>query len=132
MIASAELSRTAPVPTRLTGDRFAVVTRGLVKRYGRETALAGVDLQAAEGAVYVLAGANGAGRSTLLRTLLNLTAPDAGEAEVLGLDPRAQGPLVRARVGYVPKLTEAGYRWMIVGRLLRQQATYGLPAPWPL
>ena len=109
--------------TRLQGP-LAVRTEGLAKRYGRETALNGVDLQTPEGAVYVLAGANGAGKSTLLHTLLNLTRPDRGSVEVLGLDPTRQGPLVRANVGYVPETTVAGYRWMTIGRFLQHQAVY--------
>ena len=112
-----------PMVTHLDGP-YAVRTEGLVKRFGREVALKGVDLQVPEGAVYVLAGANGAGKSTLLRTLLNLSGPDTGRSEVLGLDPRKQGPVVRASTGYVPEFTEAGYGWMTVGRLLQHQAAY--------
>ncbi|HEX8568564.1 MAG TPA: ABC transporter ATP-binding protein [Caulobacteraceae bacterium] len=116
--------RTATVPTRLAEGAFAVATHGLVKRYKRETALGGVDLQVPEGAVYVLAGANGAGKSTLLRTLMNMERPDEGRAEVLGLEPRRAGARVRAQIGYVPEGTEAGYRWMKVGRLIEHQALY--------
>ena len=108
---------------RLEGP-FAIQTQGVTKRFGRETALTGVDLQVPEGAVYVLAGANGAGKSTLLRALLNLAPPDAGDVEVLGMRPWKQGPLVRASAGYVPETSEAGYRWMTVGRLLQHQAVY--------
>jgi ABC-2 type transport system ATP-binding protein len=106
------------------GGPFAAVTEGLVKRYGRDTALAGVDLRVPEGAVYVLAGANGAGKSTLLRTLMNLERPDGGRAEVLGLEPRRAGPQVRARLGYVPEGLGTGYGWMRVGRLIEHQAAY--------
>ena len=118
--------RTSPTPDTVVNLQgpHAVRTHGVVKRFGSETALNGVDVQVPEGAVYVLAGANGAGKSTLLRTLMNLSAPNAGDVEVLGLDPRKQGPAVRASIGYVPEFTEAGYGWMTVGRLLQQQATY--------
>jgi len=102
----------------------AIATSGLIKRYGRETALAGVDLTVPDGGVYLLAGANGAGKSSLLRILLNLIAPTAGSATVLGLDPRRDGPGVRAEVGYVPETHQIGYRWMTVGRLMDHLASY--------
>lgn len=102
----------------------AVATHGLTKRYGRETALDRVDLRVPEGAVYVLAGANGAGKTTTLRVLMNLDRPDAGRAEVFGLDTGLRGPEVRAQVGYVPEHADPGYRWMTRGRLMRHAAAY--------
>ena len=105
-------------------NEFAVATHGLSKRYGRETALDRVDLRVPEGAVYVLVGANGAGKSSTLKLLLNLERPDAGSVEVLGMDTGRHGPEVRAQVGYVPEVDGPGYRWMTCGRLLRHAAAY--------
>jgi len=102
----------------------AVITRGLSKRYGADTALDGVDLRVPEGAVYVLVGANGAGKTTTLKILMNLERADAGTAEVLGLDTRARGPDVRAQAGYVPEGHDPGGRWMTCGGLLRHAAAY--------
>jgi ABC-2 type transport system ATP-binding protein len=101
-----------------------VVTHGLVKSFADEPALRGVDLQLPEEAVMVLVGPNGAGKSTLVKILLDLVRADAGSAEVFGLDPRAEGPRVRARVGYVPEQHDWGYGWMPVGRLLRHHSTF--------
>jgi ABC-2 type transport system ATP-binding protein len=112
------------VAEAIGGDSLAVATRGVCKRYRRQTALDGVNLQVPRGAVYVLAGANGAGKSTLLRMFLNLVRPDAGEAEVLGMDPGRRGPEVRAQIGYVAEGAETAYRWMRVGELLRHHAAY--------
>jgi ABC-2 type transport system ATP-binding protein len=50
-----------------------------------------------------LLGANGAGKTTLVKTLLGLTNPTSGEAQVLGLDTRSQGIEIRKRVGYMPE-----------------------------
>lgn len=102
----------------------AVATHGLSRRFGQETALDGVDLRVPEGAVYVLVGANGAGKSTTLKLLMNLERPDAGTAVVFGMDTAARGPEVRAQVGYVPERHEPGYRWMTCGRLLQHVAAY--------
>ena len=102
----------------------AVATHGLSRRYGGETALDRVDLRVPDGAVYVLVGANGAGKSTTLKLLMNLERPDAGTAEVFGLDTGRHGPEVRAQVGYVPEHHDHGHRWMTCGRLLRHVAAY--------
>ena len=112
------------LPVRLGDGPFAVETAGLVKRFGAEYALAGVDLQVPEGAVYVLVGPNGAGKTTTLRILLGLAEPDGGEARVLGLVPGRQAPLVRAQVGYVPERPDWGYPWMTAGRLVEHHAAY--------
>jgi len=111
-------------PSNPAVDGPVVATRGLSRRYGRQTALAGIDLEITAGAVYVLVGANGAGKSTTLRLLMNLERRDGGSAEVLGLDPARQGAEVRAQVGYVPEHAAAGYPWMTCARLLRHVAAY--------
>jgi ABC-2 type transport system ATP-binding protein len=105
-------------------ESFAVATHGLSMRYGRETALDAIDLRVPEGAVYVLIGANGAGKSSAMKVLLNLERPHAGHAEVFGLDTGAHGPEVRAQVGYMPESHEHAYAWMTCGRLIRHVVTH--------
>jgi ABC-2 type transport system ATP-binding protein len=102
----------------------AVATYGLSMRYGSETALAGVDLRVPEGAVYLLIGANGAGKSTAMKVLLNLERPDAGRAEVFGLDTASRGPEVRAQVGYIPESHAHDHAWMTCGRLMQHVAVH--------
>jgi ABC-2 type transport system ATP-binding protein len=106
-------------------NAFAAATYGLSVRYGRETlALAGVDVRVPEGAVYILIGTNGAGKSTAIKVLLNLERPDAGRAEVFGLDTAASGPRVRAQIGYIAEQHEHEYRWMTCGQLIQHVAAY--------
>ncbi|GLC26976.1 ABC transporter ATP-binding protein [Roseisolibacter agri] len=105
------------------GDH-AVATHGLSKRYGRDSALESVDLRVPDGAVYVLVGVNGAGKSTLFKVLMNLERPDAGSAEVFGLDTGRDGPEVRAQVGYVPERQDAPYRSMTCAGLLRHASAF--------
>jgi ABC-2 type transport system ATP-binding protein len=112
------------LPEQDRGGAFAVATHGLSMRYGSETALAGVDLRVPEGAVYVLIGPNGAGKSTAIKVLLNLERPDAGRAEVFGLDTASHGPEVRAQMGYVPEQHEHDYPWMTCGRLIQHAAAH--------
>jgi ABC-2 type transport system ATP-binding protein len=104
----------------------AVATYEVSKRYGRETALDRVNLRVPDGAVYVLVGANGAGKSTTLKVLMNLERADTGTAEILGLDTVRRGPEARAQVGYVPERPDHGYRWMTCGALLGHVASYYL------
>ena len=102
----------------------AVATYELTVRYGRETALAGVDFRVPEGSVYALVGANGAGKSTAMKVLLNLERATDGRAEVFGLDTIAQGPQVRAQIGYVPERHEHDYPWLTCGRLMQHVAAH--------
>jgi ABC transporter DrrB family efflux protein len=78
--------------------RPAVRVSGVVKRFGATTALAGVDLEVPEGMVFGLLGPNGAGKTTLVRILATLLRPDAGEAELLGLDVVADPSKVREQL----------------------------------
>jgi ABC-2 type transport system ATP-binding protein len=101
-----------------------VATYGIAKRYGRDVALDGVDLRVPEGAVYVLAGANGAGKSTTLEVLMNLARADTGTAQILGLDTVRRGPEARAQIGYVPERPGHGYGWLTCQGLLHHVAAY--------
>jgi ABC-2 type transport system ATP-binding protein len=73
--------------------------RGLVKRYGSVTALAGLDLSVPEGTILGLLGPNGAGKTTAVRILTTLLDADEGTAEVAGLDVRTDPQGVRERIG---------------------------------
>jgi ABC-2 type transport system ATP-binding protein len=72
---------------------------GLVKTYGRVRALDGLDLAVPEGTILSLLGPNGAGKTTAVRILTTLLEPDAGTAEVAGIDVRRNPGEVRARIG---------------------------------
>lgn len=67
----------------------AVILTGLRKRYGRVTAVDGVDLLVAPGEVVALLGPNGAGKSTTIDMLLGLITPDTGTVHIFGRSPRA-------------------------------------------
>jgi ABC transporter DrrB family efflux protein len=71
------------------------VSQGWSSASGSTTALAGVDLEVAEGMVFGLLGPNGAGKTTLVRILATLLLPDAGRAELLGHDVVAESSRVR-------------------------------------
>ncbi len=72
---------------------------GLVKRYGDITALDGLDLVVPEGTVLGLLGPNGAGKTTAVRIFATLLEPDAGSAQVAGIDVATNPQGVRERIG---------------------------------
>src|SRR5205085_10790179 len=80
----------------------AVWCSGLHKRYGRQVAVDGVSFTVARGEVMGLLGPNGAGKTSVIKMLLGLVRPDAGEVLLLGRP--ARDPHARARVGYLPEL----------------------------
>jgi len=88
----------------------------VTKRFGAQTALEEVSLEVPPGVVYALLGENGAGKTTAIRIMLGLAAPNSGRAEVLGLDSARQGLEIRRRVGYVPERPTL-YEWMTVGEI---------------
>ncbi len=78
---------------------YAIETHGLVKRFGKTTALAGVDLSARTGSVLGLLGPNGAGKTTAVRILATLLRPDGGSATVSGYDVVRDAHQVRQLIG---------------------------------
>jgi oleandomycin transport system ATP-binding protein len=78
---------------------LVVRAEGLAKRFGKTKALDGVDLVMARGTVLGVLGPNGAGKTTAVRVLATLLRPDAGRAEVAGIDVVRHPERVRRRIG---------------------------------
>lgn len=97
-------------------SRPVIRIENLTKAYRRHKAVDSLSLEVPSGVVFALLGENGAGKTTTIRTLLGLTEPDSGQAEVLGLDCRTQGIEIRRRVGYVAERPTL-YEWMTVDEI---------------
>ena len=79
-----------------------IETRGLVKRYGDQIAVAGVDLVVGPAEIFGLVGPNGAGKTTMMKVLATLLAPTAGEARVCGISVMEDPIEVRRRIRAPP------------------------------
>ncbi|GAA3342415.1 ABC transporter ATP-binding protein [Amorphoplanes nipponensis] len=105
----------------------AVWCSGLRKRYRRRTAVDDVSFSVGRGEVVGLLGPNGAGKTTVIKILLGLVRPDAGEVLLLGRPGR--DPRARARVGYLPELFR--YQpWLTAAEVLTLHCRLaGVPVP---
>jgi ABC-2 type transport system ATP-binding protein len=110
--------------TRLYAGRVpAIQASGLERTFdGGIRAVAGVDLEVADGEIYAFLGPNGAGKTTTVRMLTTLLRPTAGSARVAGHDVVCEPGRVRASIGVA--LQEAALDPLMTGReLIRLQAT---------
>ena len=73
----------------------------LHKAFGRHEALRGLSLAVPEGSAYALIGANGAGKTTAIKTLMNIIQPTRGSTRVLGVDSRRLAVPQLRQIGYV-------------------------------
>jgi ABC-2 type transport system ATP-binding protein len=86
------VERSAPVPALIEAE-------GLHKRFGKVTALNGLDLTLPTGAVVAILGPNGAGKTTFIRSVATLLRPDSGSLRVIGHDARRDSMAIRRLIG---------------------------------
>ena len=82
---------------------LAVDATGVWKRFGEVEAVRDLDLRVTRGQIHGLVGPDGAGKTTTIRMLCGVLAPDAGRALVLGHDAAAESEMVREHIGYMPQ-----------------------------
>jgi ABC-2 type transport system ATP-binding protein len=80
---------------------LAIDVHGLVKRFGRKTAVDGIDIAVPEGEVWGFLGPNGSGKTTTIRMLCGLLHPDAGTGTCLGYDVKTEADSIKREVGYM-------------------------------
>jgi ABC-2 type transport system ATP-binding protein len=97
--------------------KLAIRTEKLSRRFGKTVAVDSVDLEVPEGAIYALVGANGAGKTTIIKMLMNIFRPSDGHAEVLGTDASHLAGKGFTRIGYVSENQEMP-EWMTTGGML--------------
>lgn len=97
--------------------------RGVTKRYGSTTAVAGLDLDVHRAEVLALLGPNGAGKTTTVEMCEGFLRPDSGTIEILGMDPAAHNTRVRERIGVMLQ-GGGGYPAARAGEMLDLVAAY--------
>ena len=103
---------------------MALVLDGLVKRFGKITALDGISFQVERGSVFGFLGANGAGKTTTMRIVLDILKPDAGTVTWDG-EPADEAP--RETWGYLPEERGLYSRLEVLGQLMFFASLYGIP-----
>jgi ABC-type multidrug transport system ATPase subunit/ABC-type multidrug transport system permease subunit len=78
-----------------------IVLKGLVKKFGRTTAVDNISMSIGTGEIFGFLGANGAGKTTTIRMLCGLTKPTSGSASIDGLDVWRDRFRIRSKFGYV-------------------------------
>jgi len=111
----------------VTGE-LAVRTRGLTRRFGRVTAVDGVDLEIPRATIYGFLGPNGSGKSTTIRMLCGLLTPSAGAATVLGLEMPRDAEKLRRKLGYMTQRFSLYEDLTIAENLAFLGEIYSLPA----
>ncbi|MHB8459433.1 MAG: ABC transporter ATP-binding protein [Candidatus Limnocylindrales bacterium] len=80
-----------------------ILAQGLTKRFGTFTAVDGIDFEVGPGEAFGFLGPNGAGKTSTMRMIGCVSPASEGTLRVLGLDPAADGPRIRAKIGVVPQ-----------------------------
>src|SRR6266851_1157020 len=83
------------------GESQMIRVENLWKKYGRFDALRGLNFDVPKGSAFALIGANGAGKTTAIKVLMNILEPSLGSAKVLGVDSREISPEQLKQIGYV-------------------------------
>jgi lipooligosaccharide transport system ATP-binding protein len=100
--ASSPTPSPSPDPAPPAGEAL-IRARKLTKRFGAFTAVDAIDFDVQPGEAFGFLGPNGAGKTSTMRMIGCVSPVTDGELRVLGLDPRSDGPRIRARIGVVPQ-----------------------------
>src|SRR5512147_2229519 len=105
----------------------AIEVRGIVKKFGDFTAVAGVSFKVEAGEIFGLLGPNGAGKSTLIRMLVTLLPPTSGSAAINGFDVVKKADDVRRSIGVIPQAMTSDLELTVEENLIIFAKLYGVP-----
>jgi len=109
------------------GPANIIDVHGLTKRFGKKTAVNGVDISVPEGQVWGFLGPNGSGKTTTIRMLCGLLKPDAGKGTCLGYDVYRQAEEIKRETGYMTQKFSFWEDLSIRENLDFVARVYGLP-----
>lgn len=82
-------------------ERYVIETRDITKVYGEQTVVNKVNLHVQKGRIYGLLGRNGAGKTTIMKMILGLTAITSGEVDVFGKNIKGNERRIYPRIGAI-------------------------------
>jgi lipooligosaccharide transport system ATP-binding protein len=110
-------------------DSSLIHARGLTKRFGEFVAVDGVDFDVAPGEAFGFLGPNGAGKTSTMRMIGGVSPVSDGTLTVLGMNPRIDGPKIRARLGVVPQQDTLDTELTVRENLVLYGRYFGLSRP---
>jgi lipooligosaccharide transport system ATP-binding protein len=126
--ADAVTSATAQGTGQRPGEAL-IEARGLRKQFGDFVAVDGIDVTVTRGEAFGFLGPNGAGKSSTMRMVGCVSPPSGGDLQILGLDPRRDGPRIRSRLGVVPQQDSLDGELTVRDNLLIYGRYFGLSRP---
>lgn len=109
------------------GVDLLIEAAGLRKQFGDFVAVDGIDVQVRRGEAFGFLGPNGAGKSSTMRMIGCVSPVSGGRLRVLGMDPAADGPRIRARLGVVPQQDSLDGEMTVRDNLYIYGRYFGLP-----
>jgi lipooligosaccharide transport system ATP-binding protein len=104
-----------------------ISARGLRKEFGDFVAVDGIDFDVATGESFGFLGPNGAGKTSTMRMIGCVSPITSGALQVFGLDPRSDGPAIRARMGVVPQADQLDSELTVVENLVIYGRYFDIP-----
>jgi lipooligosaccharide transport system ATP-binding protein len=121
-----EVAASSPSVPSDADSTAAVSARGVTKRFGDRTAVAGIDFDVEPGICFGFLGPNGAGKTTTMKMVYGLATVDDGELTVLGLDAKRDRRAIKSRLGVVPQETNLDADLTVRENLLQQARYFGI------
>ena len=122
-----ELTGPAGSVAGVSEPEILIRAHDLTKRFGDFVAVDGISFELRRGEAFGFLGPNGAGKSSTMRMIGCVSPPSGGELTILGMDPVADGPAIRARLGVVPQEDTLDVELTVRENLLVYGRYFGLP-----
>jgi ABC-2 type transport system ATP-binding protein len=107
-------------------DALAIEAKGLIRDFGPFRAVDHVSFQVKSGEIFGLLGANGAGKTTVIKMLNGIMPPSGGEGRVAGADMRTAGGAIKERIGYMSQAFSLYLDLTVVENIRLFAGIYGL------
>jgi len=124
----AKLESAFPADSRVpaASTDLAIEARGLTRVFGDFRAADAVSFSVPQGEIFGLLGANGAGKTTVIKMLTGILKPSSGEGRVAGADMRSAGLAIKERIGYMSQAFSLYHDLSVVENIRLYAGIYGL------